>query len=278
MPNRVFDRLLLEQIEVFKNSFSGVSRTVFYDEQGNLTHPGEFGTYREAICKDFLRFFIPSRLDISQGFLINGNNEVSTQCDIIIYDSYSTPLIQTEERQRFFPVETVCAVGEVKSTLTKSELRAALAKLSNVKNMRDNINQPTILKRDHPGGYNPRHYPYDQVFTFLICQKLDLKLKNIFVDLYEFDVPQWRKHNLVLSLEDGLLLYYDANNVSLMYPIFNRDAHPKSRFIQPATNLIAHFKLFVTYMFLGTTSATILYPDMANYIGPLGESFQYDEQ
>ena len=116
MPNRIFEEILLEEIETFKNSFSNVSKKMFHDPETNkLIHSGEFGMYREAIAKKFLRFFVPVRLEIDQGFLLNSINEVSTQCDIVIYDKNVTPLIRSNELQRFYPVETVCSVGEIKS-------------------------------------------------------------------------------------------------------------------------------------------------------------------
>src|SRR5689334_11795896 len=104
----IFETLLTEQFERFKTAFSDTSRKLFYDQKsGTLIHPGEFGTYREGVAKDFLRFFIPDRLSIGQGFVINSYNDVSAQCDLIVFDRNSTPLVQASERQRFFPVETV---------------------------------------------------------------------------------------------------------------------------------------------------------------------------
>ena len=85
MPNDIFDSLLREQIDIFKQSFTNTSSTLFKSNTtSKLIHPGEFGRYREEISKRFLRFIIPSKLDFGDGFLINTNNEVSTQCDIIV--------------------------------------------------------------------------------------------------------------------------------------------------------------------------------------------------
>lgn len=43
---------------------------------------------------------------------MNSENKISTQCDIIIYD-----INHKTENQKFFPIETVIAVGEIKSDL-----------------------------------------------------------------------------------------------------------------------------------------------------------------
>jgi hypothetical protein len=216
MSSTVFGQLLDEQIDIFRNSFSSVSRAAFYDERsGRLIHAGEFGMYREAICRDFLSLLIPGRLALSQGFLINTYDEVSTQCDIIVYDAVSTPLIQSESRQRFFPVETVCAVGEVKSKMSKTDVKEALRKLVNAKKMGEQIplNNP-FIRRDPSAShqsqmYSPETFLYDQLITFLICEKFDFNLDGLAIDeLYENDVLRRHRHNLIFSLEDGLLLYY----------------------------------------------------------------------
>jgi hypothetical protein len=291
MPSTVFNRLLEEQIEIFRNSFSSVSRATFYDEHtGKLIHAGEFGMYREAICREFLRFLIPGRLAISQGFLINSHDEVSAQCDIIVYDSESTPLIQSESRQRFFPVETVCAVGEVKSILSKSDLQEALHKLVDTKKIREQIGRRNpAIRRHQPSPstpesvlrhqlitYDPENFLYDQLITFLICEKLDFNLDNLIMDeLYEDDVLRRHRHNLVLSLKDGLLLYYyDVDGMALPWPVFqlgSTKVELKNYVIIPDKEWeLAHFRLFATYIFMATSAATILFPEMTDYMGPTG--------
>lgn len=88
MANKIFNTIMEEKISIFKNSSSNTSHLLFYDESiGRLKHPGEFGTYREKVTKEFSRFFIPRRLGIDDGFIINANDEISTQADIIIFDS-----------------------------------------------------------------------------------------------------------------------------------------------------------------------------------------------
>ena len=85
MSINVFEKLLIEKIENFILAFSETSEKVFFDDAGKQIHPGEFGKFREDICKEFIRFFVPHRLDIGEGFLITSTNKISTQCDIFIY-------------------------------------------------------------------------------------------------------------------------------------------------------------------------------------------------
>jgi len=262
--------ILEERIELFRYAFQRTANDVFYDEETKtLIHPGEYGSFREMACREFLRLVVPMRLDFGSGFLITDKGSISTQCDIVIYDRNSTPLIQNAEHQRFYPIETVCSIGEVKSNLNKQNFRTAINKLARNKILREEISNPVAIKRGVPGHFDPKNYPYDHLFSFLICNKLDFNIDNLVNDIdtmYEADVMPWQKHNLILSIEDGLLLYSDSNNKSLMYPFFPKEMALRNRMVFPKDNRNCHFLFASSYLFLGTSSASIYYPDMSDYL------------
>lgn len=280
MAVNVFEQLLIEKIDNFKSAFINTSEGAFLDENGVLIHPGEFGRYRENVCKEFLKFVIPSRLDIGQGFIINTFNNISPQCDIVIYDSKSTPLLESSERQVFYPVESVVSVGEIKSVLTKATFKDAINKLARVKKLREQVKHPTIIKKEKGEIYNPKEDWYDQLFTFIVCKKLDFDISNLSSEInsmYDASLEYRQRHNLILSIDDGLLAYYDANNKTMMYPKW-RGANLKNRFIYPDSNKYVHFKYFASYLFLGTTSATVLYPEFTDYMGNTRGGMQISEK
>lgn len=285
--NQAFSTLLNEKITLFKYSFSAFARQVFVDPTtGNLLHPGEFGTYREGILRDFLRICIPARLDIGTGFLITASGDISTQADIVIYDKSAIPRVESIEHQRFFPVEGVCAIGEVKSSLSKSELKKALNKLARVKAKADDVSSNVFIYRDRALAshtFDRTTVAYDQLISFLVCEKFDFDVSSLSTEVsswYEDDVENHHKHNMVLSISDGLLLYVDATDVTRspwMYPS-TLNKHPaKDRFIQPGENPIIHFHCFCNYMYFTTTSTTILFPEMSKYMPPFTGELNYDE-
>lgn len=92
--NDIFDKLIKSKIEQFKDDYVKLSRQIFVNKDGTLIHPGEFGMYREKIIREFLAPFLPTRLAIGSGFIITAANNISTQCDIIIYDKEHTPVIE----------------------------------------------------------------------------------------------------------------------------------------------------------------------------------------
>ena len=268
MGNKIFDALLEEKIDTFKNLFENTSRSVFVDEKTKkLFHTGEFGTYRELVSKEFLKSFIPRKLDIGTGFVISPNDK-STQCDLIIYDSSITPFLQSNELQRFYPVETVVGIGEIKSVMTKAQLKQAINKLAKVKKMKSEVPNATIFP-DSEFKYNSKNNPYDNIFTFIICQKFDFDVLKIDMnELYSKGVKYWHRHNLILSIEDGLLLYnlpQDNKNVPFPYPFLEDEKTNKYVKYNP-NNKYFHFKAFVKYIYDGLANATILYPEIVYYL------------
>jgi hypothetical protein len=270
MSSKIFNALLEEQIDNFINSFKNTSRVVFFDDEKHRRVPsGDFGMYREKIAKDFLKFFTPQKFEMGTGFIISPSDEISTQCDIVIYDSNITPLIQSNERQTFYPVETVIGIGEIKSVMSKSELNDAINKLAQVKKIKSNLkNAHFVNKREYP--YNPKEILWDSIFTFIICEKLDFKLDNIEKDLtsmYDKSVDPWNQHNLILSIEDGLLLYNlpQGDEMLAFYsPIMKgQNSH---RFEKTKTDNYHHFKLFAMSFFDGISQATVLFPEMVHYM------------
>lgn len=271
MPNKIFNSLLEEKIENFVRGFCSTAKQTFVGANGKLIHPGEFGNYREACCKDFLQYFIPQSLSIEEGFIINTLDEVSTECDIIIYDKNNTPLIQSKELQKFYPVETVSAVGEIKSILTKAKLKEALEKLSRVKAMRKGEVTSIFLNGSTGEGYNPERNPKDAPFTFLICEKFDFNLTDLPVtinNIYSGGTNPNHRHNLILSIKDGMAAYYsekdDDVHLSMPYPIFN--GSPIKTVLHDPSAENDHIKSFASFMFMGVSGSTLMQPDMTSYL------------
>lgn len=298
MANQIFVELLQEKIINLKNAFK-VSNIVFDlnkvsnkdlktlnkdgEVKNDIFHNGEYGTYREAICREFLRYLIPQNIDASTGFIISPNEPiVSNQCDIVLYDKNHTPLVESNERKIFFPIETVLAVGEVKSDLDRSQLKSALVKLEKVKTMRESLINPSVVYRKNmfnrgkvdeiKDTYDPTKMFRDQIMTFIICNKLTFDVSNPknFEDLYEPSVPNRRMYNMILSLEDGLFTWstdgFENEEVMLAYPEIAPGKPMKKAFVSN-DKFNNHIINFATAFFQNITFTTILFPDLVDYIG-----------
>ncbi len=217
--NKVYKKLLHSKIEKFIYDFQ-FSKRIFEDieKRNKLLHPAEYGSYKEKICEDVIKFCIPNKFKTVTGFLINSNDNISTQCDILIYDYHNTPLIEDTPNARFFPVETAVSVGEIKSSLTVKDLSSALIKLANIKKIKQ-LKQKNIfcINNNSNQGFSPKINPYDTIFSFLICDKIEpFDKQKIFQKIdaaYELENIEYEyRHNAILSMQDGVLTYHNQFN------------------------------------------------------------------
>lgn len=270
MSEKIFEKILMSKINSFVQTYSNDSKNIFVDKDGRLIHPGEFGTYREKIVSSMLRCIVPHRLDIGTGFIITADGKVSTQCDIIIYDKNHSPLIENTEYQRFYPIESVVAVGEIKSDLSKEKLKDALFKLKNFKMLRKNVStdEHFIYRELNGSKYSPEYNPYDQITTFLICNKFNFNYENIVNEMNDIysQCDNYLRHNMILSINDGCLMYKDKNQQFMVYPIIGTEKLRNSLLKPTEFNIYDHIVMFLNYLYMSVSSTTILYPDMSCYI------------
>ncbi len=268
----ILESLFNYHIEKFKAEFIGTSREIYFDDKHKkLIHPGEFGAHRERIVNKFLRLFVPSSLEIGSGFIINYRGDVSTQCDIIIYDPSVTPMIEDSEHQRFYPCEAVIGIGEVKSVLSKTQLNEALRKLAAIKEIRRHVKSPAYKFPLRNGEqFNPKNNPLDTPVTFLICESINIpveKMPSVFTETYS-DIDSILRHNLLLDISKATYQYFDREkNNHIWYPFYeNRKLEPS---LKIDNNRDEHFKLFCSFLNNALIKAYVLSPEVHTYLEPM---------
>ena len=219
--NQIYYNIIKRKIDLFLRTFITESETIFIQDDA-LIHPGEYGMYRERCLKELLKNIIPTEYNIGDGFIINVDGNVSTQCDILIYNPNIIP-ITDDDIARFYPAEGIASIIEVKSTLNKSDLSNALYKMAKNKMLFSNREIQSI---DTTKRKLNQIYPD----TFLICKKIkchDLNQlnENFFNETYR-DIPRCFWHNGILSVEDGIIWYkikINSKSASWTQPIINRE-------------------------------------------------------
>lgn len=204
MASDIFRNIVEQRINIFVSTF-GKDVNKLFKIDNRLIHPLEYGMYKERCVKELLEFICDRSTAISDGFIISADNNVSTQCDIIMYQSDIMPVIDNGI-SKFFPVEIVKCIGEVKSILDKAAFCEALVKMAQNKKM--------FLQRR---GANTSFVPLrekDEIISFLICNKLNFNIEKLDFDKIYKEIPDIRfRHNMILSLQDGLFIYeFDAAN------------------------------------------------------------------
>ena len=204
MASDIFRSIVEQKIDVFASTFGDDANKLFIRDD-KLIHPLEYGMYRERCAKELLALICDKSTAISDGFMISSENHVSKQCDIIMYTRDTMPIIDNGITN-FFPVEVVKCIGEVKSTLNRSDFEKALIKMANNKKM----------FTERKGGQNPSmgFGERDEIVSFLICNNLNFDIDTLDFDNVYRDIEDVRyRHNMILSLQDGLFLYqFDAEN------------------------------------------------------------------
>lgn len=198
MSNEILKRIFEEKIEVFINSFESTASSIF-KKNNSIFHSLEYGMYKERSTKEFLRFIFNKDIGVSDGFLITSKDNISTQCDIIIYQNNTFPIIDNGIAN-FYPIEIVKGIGEIKSTLSKNEFSDALIKMANNKR----------LFEERVGMFEKKFEnfeEYNEIFSFLICNKLDFKISNVNFDKIYTGIDHKFRHNIILSLQDGIFVY-----------------------------------------------------------------------
>ncbi len=270
MANTRYIKALDKFIESFKSDFIDYSRSQFTDEEGDLIHAGEFGRAREAISKQLFENTLPKLRKIElNGFIINAKNEISTEQDLVFYSEVDTPLL-TFENIKLFPVETVVAVGQIKSIIrTKPDLKDALVKLSKVKMMRENMGHNSLVWRspeivDTKYNYS-KERSWDQVTTFIICEEINFNITPEEIDkLYPIGTPPHLKHNLILDLQNGAY-GYQINSSSLVGIPLCPQGIGRPVIIH-ATEDNRHIKNFLANIQILIPGSTIYHPDMGTYL------------
>lgn len=288
--NDAFGNLIRRHIEKFERDFTLTPR-LFCDENGVVgkAHPGEYGAYRERIVAQFIEPFLPGRLSVGTGFIVTPSGQISTQCDVVVYDREHSPNIE-EMGQRFFPIESVVAVIEVKSKLNKKQLSEALCKLSRIKTYREELQSVSYEYNGKPDPadpqkqylrrkFDPRNCWYDQIATFLICESVPPTMSSnpetlvtFFEDTYK-DIPDWYWHNAILSMDKKCFMYQDEHGRPFFLPRYGGKQLniavygpvPEGRTIRGYDR--EHIAAFLRYFVQMVSQISVLYVELSSYLG-----------
>lgn len=269
--NHIIDELINDKIEVFTNEYLKLSRSIFEKQDGISYHNGEFGMYRERIVAELLGPLLPKRLSIGTGFIVTKNNNISTQCDLIIYDNTTTPVFENYD-QRFFPVESVVGVVEVKSKMSKSQVSDALIKLTEIKKLKDESQNKLYIYKDKGDNveFNTKTNTRDQIATFLVCEEFDFDINDLdvfFKNIYH-GIDKSLYHNMILCINGGCYLYKDYNNVNIYSCYFKYDEEEFNNclILPNLVNNKYHIKFFMYYFYQLISSISVMYIELSNYI------------
>lgn len=108
MEYKVLENLVTIKLENFISEYKNTGKLFENEDVHNkLLHPGEYGMYKEKLLSKLFEFTLPKKYSCGTGFITNSNKEITTQCDIILYDEKNAPFLELNDSRRFFPQEVV---------------------------------------------------------------------------------------------------------------------------------------------------------------------------
>jgi hypothetical protein len=113
-----------------------------------VRHRGEQGRENEAAFARLLTSFVPQRLGVGTGLLIDSQGGSSRQLDIVLFERSDEPAVLAQTNQLLYPMESVVACIEVKTRLATSEIEDCAAKGASVRALQPN--RPHADGAGHP--------------------------------------------------------------------------------------------------------------------------------
>ncbi len=150
-------------------------RTKLAEIRATFSHAGSKGQHvEEEIFRGFLRQYLPRRLEIGHGEIVDTVGGRSSQTDIIIVTE-DHPFTFTQDLPGLFFVEGVCAAAEVKTILDGRELEDALQKAQRFKSLRAQRAQGTLFA----GNTADRDRFYTSPPYFLVATETRVSLGSL---------------------------------------------------------------------------------------------------
>lgn len=155
--------------------------------RSTFAQSGDKGTSVEDSFRKFLHQYLPRRLEVGHGEIVDPNERRSKQTDVVIVNE-EHPFTFTPDLPGLFFIEGVCAAAEIKTNLTSTELKKAIKNSCQFKQLEIKSSKGTIAY-SNPSDFG-RFYKYPP--WFLVAFESSLTLSGTKDRIEEFV-----KHNTV---------------------------------------------------------------------------------
>lgn len=189
-----------------------------FENSGDMHNPRDVGTRRERILRSFLSAtgLLPSRYAVSELSLrvASTTGHISNEIDIGIYDAFDSITLKKEgDVYQVLPVESVYGVIQVKSRLTKAELKSGLENIASFKTLRRK--QLSLRPGLHVGSERINH----DGFGILFAYDSDMSWQDLAREIEAFakEAKTSELTNLVFVLNKGFFMLgqSDSNTTAI---------------------------------------------------------------
>jgi hypothetical protein len=224
-------------------------------------HSGNKGTSNENNFGDFVRRYLPRRLEVGNGEVIDSFGNRSGQADIVIV-SEDHPFTFTPNKPGLFFIEGVLSVGEIKTVLTTQELRNTLINSLLYKGLKTTHSKGSMV-HSTPSDFK-RYYEHPPFFLFCYESQLSLETikKNIDAFITENSIDNLKIVDAVFVLGKGSIINFGDGQGMFQFKM------PDGKI---ATDWVIKNSESVLFDFFGYLSVTMpktlrFEPILANYL------------
>jgi len=143
-----------------------------------LEHNPSLGSAVEQTVSKLLRKLIPNSCEITSGFAVNHEGEISPQQDILIIRKDQIGALNTYAGFGIYPIEHVLASIEIKTNLKISELQSAMDSLEKLVSLSPNIPGKGDISKE-PGNLIKQEIPICSPFTGVFGLETDIAIGRI---------------------------------------------------------------------------------------------------
>ncbi|MBU9309848.1 DUF6602 domain-containing protein [Burkholderia multivorans] len=186
-----------------------------FNRSKDMRHPRDVGMAREQILRRFLvdKGLIPGRYAATSSSVrvASTTGHMSNELDLLFYnDSDSICLMRREKAYSVLPVECTYGVIQVKSKVSRNDVRDGLRNIASYKKLRRAGSRPMFVISDEPKSQDG--------FGVLFAYDTDLDWGDLVDEIKSFarENPKQVWPNLVFILSKGLFLYGDDTRASFL--------------------------------------------------------------
>jgi hypothetical protein len=164
----------VQPTQAFGESFEAAVRqlAVQFLQSDRFKHAATKGSEREAPVRDLFAQHLPSRFTVTQGEVVDLRDEHSPQLDVMIYDS-SENFAFYSGHSAILPAEALLASIEVKSLLTRKEIRKSIIAAKKLKDLKPFKRPVAAPRKDGEAADSRVRY-----FHCIVAYHTDLSAEN----------------------------------------------------------------------------------------------------
>ena len=227
----------------------GQELVLAYDRAAQPTTPGLKGNIREQAVRSKLEAILPGGVGVGTGCVIDCEGRASAQIDVVLYEREFCPVFQISEDVNYYPCESVIAVGEIKTTIGKKELRDIYQKVASVRGL-NRFAKPTETAPARVGKVPCRTY-LDKTTRFIDGDWDTIQNSSSATQIYAFGLGRSFGARAETMLQNTKALYDEVPEQFRPNVVITLD----QQVIAPAKGMQMSFTA------LGSPGATFLTPD-----------------